>query len=89
MKRTRFLTLLLMSVGLIVCPLSAAGFKQRGSQSSGLDAAQLSKLRARMKSFVDQGSIAGAVTLIARNGRVVSLDAVGYHDLESKKADAH
>ena len=85
MKRTRFLTLLFMSVGLIVCPLSAAGFKQRGSQSSGLDAAQLSKLRARMKSFVDQGSIAGAVTLIARNGRVVSLDAVGYHDLESKK----
>ena len=37
-----------------------------------------------MKSFVEQGAIAGAVTLIARRGEIVSLEAVGYQDLESK-----
>jgi CubicO group peptidase (beta-lactamase class C family) len=38
-----------------------------------------------MKSFVKQGVMAGAVTLVARRGEVVSLEAVGYQDLESKK----
>ena len=38
-----------------------------------------------MKSFVKQGVMAGAVTLIARRGEVVSLEAVGFQDLESKK----
>src|SRR5713101_8256406 len=37
-----------------------------------------------MKEFVDSGTIAGAVTLIARHGVVVSLEAVGYQDLETK-----
>ena len=84
-QRIKFLILLCVIFGLIVSPLSAAGFKEKTSNNSGLDPGQLSKLRARMRSFVDQGSIAGAVTLIARNGRVASLDAFGYHDLESKK----
>jgi hypothetical protein len=31
-----------------------------------------------MKEFVDSGTIAGAITLVARHGVVVSLEAVGY-----------
>ncbi|HJR05657.1 MAG TPA: serine hydrolase domain-containing protein [Pyrinomonadaceae bacterium] len=38
-----------------------------------------------MKTFVEQGTIAGAVTLVARRGQVASLEAVGYQDLESRK----
>ena len=44
-----------------------------------------------MKEFVDAGKTAGVVTLVARHGRVASLDAVGYQDLETKtpmKADS-
>ena len=37
-----------------------------------------------MKEFVDSGTIAGAVTLVARHGVVVSLEAVGYQNLETK-----
>lgn len=57
---------------------------QRVSKS-GMDAARLAKIPARMKSFVERGAMAGAVTLIARRGAVVSLEAVGYQDLDSKK----
>ncbi|HEU4795633.1 MAG TPA: serine hydrolase domain-containing protein, partial [Pyrinomonadaceae bacterium] len=38
-----------------------------------------------MKSLVDEGAIAGAVTLVARNGKVFSLEAVGFQDLETRK----
>ncbi len=38
-----------------------------------------------MKAFVDRGTIAGAVTLVARHGKVAALDAAGYTDIETKK----
>jgi CubicO group peptidase (beta-lactamase class C family) len=38
-----------------------------------------------MKQFVDQGTIAGAVTLVARHGAIASLEAVGYTDLDHRK----
>lgn len=50
-----------------------------------LDTARLAAVRTRMQQFVDQGDLAGAVTLIARHDGVVSLEAVGYQDLESKR----
>lgn len=38
-----------------------------------------------MKSFVDRGTVAGVVTLVARNGRIAATDAVGYTDIESRQ----
>src|SRR5204863_366313 len=52
---------------------------------AGMDPEQLARIPARMKEFVDQGAIPGTVTLVARHGVVVSLEAVGYQDLENKK----
>ncbi|HUR92649.1 MAG TPA: serine hydrolase domain-containing protein [Gemmatimonadaceae bacterium] len=37
-----------------------------------------------MQQFVDHGTIAGAVTLLAHRGQIVSVNAVGYQDLELK-----
>ena len=39
----------------------------------------------RMKAFVDDGTISGAVTLVATRDRVLSLDAVGQADLANQK----
>ena len=50
----------------------------------GIDPQRLARIPARMKEFVDSGTIAGAVTLVARHGVVVSVGAVGYQDLETK-----
>jgi CubicO group peptidase (beta-lactamase class C family) len=51
----------------------------------GMDQKRLARIPIQLKSFVKQGAMAGAVTLIARRGKVVSLEAIGYQDLESKK----
>ena len=52
---------------------------------AGMDPERLGRIPVRMKTFVDQGTVAGVVTLLARHGVVASLDAVGYQDLETKK----
>jgi len=39
----------------------------------------------RMLAFVDDGTVSGAVTLVAHKGEIVSLDAVGLADIANKK----
>lgn len=51
---------------------------------AGMDPERLARIPVRMKEFVDTGTVAGVVTLVARHGEVVSLEAVGYQDLETK-----
>lgn len=68
----------------LVLFLSHASAQTRSVSKTGMDAEQLARIPAKMKSFVERGAIAGAVTLVARRGQVVSLEAVGYQDLENK-----
>ena len=42
-------------------------------------------LRASMQSYVDKGAIPGAVMLVIKKGQILSFEAVGYQDIESKK----
>jgi CubicO group peptidase (beta-lactamase class C family) len=51
----------------------------------GLDAQRLSQIGTRMKALVNDGTIVGAVTLVARQGKVFSLEAVGFQDRESRR----
>ena len=69
----------------IVAPVGASAQRRRAPSRAGMDAARLKMIPARMESFVERGTMAGAVTLVARRGEVVSLEAVGFQDLESKK----
>ncbi len=69
---------------LIIVLGSTAGQSQSVSKS-GIDHEQLAKIPLQFKSFVERGAMAGAVMLIARRGAVVSLEAIGYQDSESKK----
>ncbi len=43
----------------------------------------VSAIDAAMQEFVDQGVVAGAVTLVAHGGKIVHLGAVGHADIES------
>jgi len=52
---------------------------------SGLDPARLGRIPARMKQFIDSGTMAGTVTLVARQGKVAALDATGYTDIQTKE----
>jgi CubicO group peptidase (beta-lactamase class C family) len=51
---------------------------------AGLDPAKLSSLRPQLEKLVADRQIAGAVTVVARGGKVGSFEAVGYRDLEAK-----
>jgi len=88
----RPLMLVLCCVGaslMIMAPmLSAQSFGAAAGANvakAGMDPERLARISARLKEFVEKGTIAGAVTLVARHGVVASLEAIGYQDLESKK----
>jgi CubicO group peptidase (beta-lactamase class C family) len=49
-----------------------------------VNAQNQSKIGQRLLAFVEEGRIAGAVTLVIRRGQVVNFEAVGYQDLEQK-----
>lgn len=73
----------------IICLWVAAGAspgiaQQAAQTKAGMDPERLVRIPARMKELVDSRTVAGAVTLIARHGVVVSLEAAGYQDLETK-----
>lgn len=53
---------------------------------AGVDKARLGQIGARMQSFVDKKMVAGVVTLVAHNGEVVHVNAVGQQNVEEKKA---
>ena len=68
-------------ISVFVCALAANG---ADPAAAGMDAARLAGIPAKMKEFVEKGTAAGFVTLVARHGHVASLEAVGYLDREAK-----
>ncbi len=52
--------------------------------SAGMDAEKLKAVPPAMQKFVDEGSLAGSVTLVARGGQIASLEAVGFANLEQR-----
>ncbi|MBM3877668.1 MAG: beta-lactamase family protein [Verrucomicrobia bacterium] len=52
---------------------------------AGVDEAKLREIPRRMQKFVDDSVVSGAVTLVARRGQVVGVEALGYADLASKR----
>ena len=87
MKRANVLVLAIVLLGVAASLFAqSAGAKSSAEVvKAGMDPERLARIPARMKEFVEKGTIAGAVTLVARHGVVASLEAVGYQDLESQK----
>jgi CubicO group peptidase (beta-lactamase class C family) len=50
-------------------------------ESEGMSGERLGRLSSGMKELVEQGRLAGAVTMVARHGKVVEFDAAGKRDL--------
>ena len=52
----------------------------------GMSAQRLEQIPHAMQRYVDEGSVGGIVTMVARHGRLVHWDAVGFRDVESQVA---
>lgn len=63
---------------------SSAGLLMAKPEDVGMSSERLGRIRTAMQRYVDRGLVPGVVTLVARRGRVVYFDAVGYRDAEAK-----
>jgi CubicO group peptidase (beta-lactamase class C family) len=73
---------ILLSVG--PC-LVAASLPKSSPEEVGLSADRLKRVHALVERYIDKGEIAGAVSLVARRGRVAHFEAQGVMDLDTKK----
>ena len=68
-----------------VLPLGAASLVVGKPEDAGFSAERLARVREAVKRHLDAGSPSGAVTLVARRGKIVHFEAHGLMDVESKK----
>ena len=82
---TRFFILAMLCGAVLGLPLTAAAPTAR-PEEVGLSSERLKRVSELLQRHVDARSLSGAVTLVARNGRVAHLEAHGLMDLAGKKA---
>jgi CubicO group peptidase (beta-lactamase class C family) len=63
----------------------AAGLPTAPPEQAGMSSERLARLSATMQRYLDRGEAAGIVTLVARHGKVVHLDARGVLDTGAKQ----
>jgi len=51
----------------------------------GMDAEVLSQIPKKLRAIIDRGKSSGMVTLVARNGEIASIDAVGWRYMAKKE----
>jgi len=82
----RRLALALLAFTLLFTPgLFAEAPPVATPESVGLSAERLQRLRSAMQQYVDARRVAGVVTYVARNGRVVVNEAFGKADVEASR----
>jgi CubicO group peptidase (beta-lactamase class C family) len=69
---------------LVVAWVPVALLAQAGPESLGMSAERLGRIRPALQAYVDSGQVAGAVTLLLRDGHIVALDTVGWADREAR-----
>jgi CubicO group peptidase (beta-lactamase class C family) len=63
---------------------SAQSLRPSSPESVGLSAERLERLSGALQTYVDDGKVAGSVTLIARRGRIAYFEAFGNRDREAR-----
>ena len=82
---TRFIAIAL-TAGIAALPLAAASVQASKPEEVGLSAERLQRIHETMQRHIAAGDISGAVTLVARRGRIAHFEAHGLMDIDTKKA---
>jgi CubicO group peptidase (beta-lactamase class C family) len=72
-------------LALLGLPLTAASIPTARPEDVGLSSERLQRVHQMIQRHIDAGDISGAVTLVARKGRVAHFEAHGLMDIESQK----
>jgi len=65
--------------------LFAAALPKSTPEEVGLSADRLKRVHALIQRYIDEGEIAGAVSLVARRGRIAHFESQGVMDLETRQ----
>ncbi|WP_339898709.1 serine hydrolase domain-containing protein [Paraglaciecola polaris] len=76
--------LLASAMSALLAQPAYADIRVTNPKKVGMSEARLERIEPAMQAFVDQQKLAGTVTLVARKGKVVHLEAVGFSDREAK-----
>jgi len=76
---------LLKTILFLSLPLLAGSIPSGKPEDAGMSADRLRRIHESVQRHIDAGEISGAVTLVARRGRIVHFEAHGLVDIESKK----
>jgi len=82
-ERAEMVRLLILPA--IVLPLAAASLPTAKPEEVGLSTERLQRIHEMVMRHVEARDISGAVTLVARRGRVIHFEAHGLMDIEAKK----
>lgn len=85
-RTTRLITALLVIASGAAASAHAAGLPMVKPERVGLSSERLARISAHMQRYVDEGKLAGAVTLIARDGKTAYFEATGTADIENGAA---
>ena len=79
----------LLVVCLLLAPVAAvsaqSSVQMAKPESVGMSSERLGRIGPAIQAYIDRGEVAGAVTLVARRGKVVHLEARGWRDIEAQK----
>ena len=72
---------------LMACQSSIADMQPitKPAESVGFSSERLDRIAPVMQGYIDQGKLAGTLTLVARNGKIAYLNAQGMQDKKAKK----
>jgi CubicO group peptidase (beta-lactamase class C family) len=60
------------------------GLVMASPEEAGMDSTRLDRITNAMQEYVDDGLLAGVVTMAARDNKIVHFESVGYRDLETQ-----
>lgn len=63
---------------------STAALQMAAPEDAGMDSARMDRITQAMQGFVDEGKLAGVVTMAARDNKIVHFESVGYRDVETQ-----
>src|SRR6202163_1935557 len=85
MKKSAAKFLFATTLALAAVPLIAGSVPIAKPEEVGMSSDRLKRINQMIQRRIDAGDMTGAVTIVARKGKVVHLEAQGLMDVESKK----